>query len=1345
MQNGAGKGEVPNCPKCGASMRMRQARRGPYRGNYFYGCSRYPVCYEIVNIDQGRAARKKETEARATVEAEVAAEERKRKKHTEGTSLTERQTRQIQILRDRFLNITASNRSIKLNKLYDKWAFDLSILNTFGKDETNEVLESALRREKEIRLAPIILEDQEQQKISRKLTSLYRNISEIEKEKGLYDLNIGFPFMRGLTLEGKVIQAPILLVPVRLSKTSPKRGPIYWQLKQDTDQPISFNKILLMGLAKYNKVQVNEEIYDVEILDELYGKQNFIKWLAETLETFGLKCGIDAEAFDDEIDPLPEFTMKDVPLDLEPGKLRVHQCAVLGHFPQYSSSILNDYIHFLESSQEELEGVMPFLETDFLEEENEAPKVSSDYTSSGEPKDSETRTVDHRDERDNIFLLPSDSSQDRILISLSEEATRGLVVWGPPGTGKSQTIVNMIGDSLAKGKTVLVVCQKRAALDVVYDRLDTLGLSPFVCVVHHSRQDRKDLYRKLDSTLELLSGHEENPESFEALSDRIGEHTKKLNGVFHTLSKDNGSGWSLYDIYTDKRADVPTSIRISEWFRSLSMDALEKSAQKLSILQRRLREVGYENPWKIRKSFSGYGPQEKRRILGVLDRFLEDRKLPEAQSAIRLIAALNESPNPLTLARSEKLCKRNPLEVVRAAADYYGFKGLGKYFSSAFWRARGGFRRLTKRYREHSKKTENGPLKTFLTYIDEEHAKRFLASFRRGELALDEIERLRSSCDQDFEKLLLLDKDIEGLNQAETEFYKALSEASENSGGKSDADWSRVLITAVHEDWENGMSQREPVVSEILAGDVDHVREMFKEDLGQKFSQTAKWLTKRLKSNFSTFNRNNRKVITRLNNQVNKKRNRPSIRMLNDELLDKGYHQATVPCWLVSPETVSDIFPTIKGLFDLVIFDEASQCPVENALPSIYRGKKVVIAGDEKQLPPLDIFKSSDDVGEEEEKQFEALDSPSILNLAKSMAEYEFEKLEWHYRAEFEELINFSNHAFYHGMIRISPNTRTYLGSDTPPIEWLQVEGYWESRANEVEAKRVVVLIREALSNHDKPTVGVITFNTNQRDLIRDVIDQTASEDEEFRALIIENEELPTDQQVFVKNIENVQGDERELIIFSIGYAPDHPGGRVKQHFGSLNNLGGENRLNVAVSRAIKKIIVVASIHPSDLDVTQSQHDGPKLLKRYLEYAYAVGNNDLDRVRTILSDLSADIKVRKDLGALKFDSPFEEEVYEELTSRGYTVHPQVGQSGFKIDLAVVDPNDPSRYAVGIECDGAKFHSSITARERDVFRQKFLERRKWHIHRIWSTKWWHDRGRELKKLEILISGKEPDRL
>ena len=191
------------------------------------------------------------------------------------------------------------------------------------------------------------------------------------------------------------------------------------------------------------------------------------------------------------------------------------------------------------------------------------------------------------------------------------------------------------------------------------------------------------------------------------------------------------------------------------------------------------------------------------------------------------------------------------------------------------------------------------------------------------------------------------------------------------------------------------------------------------------------------------------------------------------------------------------------------------------------------------------------------------------------------------------------------------------------------------------------------------------------------------------------------------------------------------------QHFGSLNKLGGENRLNVAVSRAIEKIVVVSSIEPSDLDVSQSLHDGPKLFQKYLDYAKAVSNREISRVEHILLELSADTGLRQDGAQLNFDSPFEQEVYEELRGRGYDIHSQVGQSGFRIDLAIVDPDDPSRYVLGIECDGASFHSSESARERDVFRQKFLERRGWTIHRIWSTNWWHDKNKEIHRLQSRI--------
>jgi very-short-patch-repair endonuclease len=225
------------------------------------------------------------------------------------------------------------------------------------------------------------------------------------------------------------------------------------------------------------------------------------------------------------------------------------------------------------------------------------------------------------------------------------------------------------------------------------------------------------------------------------------------------------------------------------------------------------------------------------------------------------------------------------------------------------------------------------------------------------------------------------------------------------------------------------------------------------------------------------------------------------------------------------------------------------------------------------------------------------------------------------------------------------------------------------------------------------------------------------------------------EDSLFVKNIENVQGDQRDIIVFSIGYGPDSTG-RVRANFGALNREGGDNRLNVAVSRSKERIIVISSVDPADLSVANAKNRGPRLLKNYLEYARAVSARDEELRGSVLREVNPARDVsgpRK----IRFDSPFEEEVMNALQRQQLTVRTQVGVSGFRIDLAVVDPDDPTRYLLGIECDGAAYHSAPSARERDIYRQRFLESRGWHIHRIWSRNWWRNPHKEVEKVLRLV--------
>mgnify|MGYP000426195737 FL=1 len=225
------------------------------------------------------------------------------------------------------------------------------------------------------------------------------------------------------------------------------------------------------------------------------------------------------------------------------------------------------------------------------------------------------------------------------------------------------------------------------------------------------------------------------------------------------------------------------------------------------------------------------------------------------------------------------------------------------------------------------------------------------------------------------------------------------------------------------------------------------------------------------------------------------------------------------------------------------------------------------------------------------------------------------------------------------------------------------------------------------------------------------------------------------DQSLFIKNIENVQGDERDIIIFSIAYSKDIKTGRVANRFGMLNQDGGENRLNVAISRAKIKMYIIQSIEAEQLNIESTKNIGPKLFKQYLQYSRSISNGDKEESTSILNYLNIEKKGidNEDI----FDSPFEEEVCEKLRNKNYEVHTQIGDSGYRIDLAIYDVTTSS-YILGIECDGAMYHSSISARERDIFRQNFLESRGWIIHRIWSRKWWENQDKEIEKIEEKIS-------
>ena len=426
------------------------------------------------------------------------------------------------------------------------------------------------------------------------------------------------------------------------------------------------------------------------------------------------------------------------------------------------------------------------------------------------------------------------------------------------------------------------------------------------------------------------------------------------------------------------------------------------------------------------------------------------------------------------------------------------------------------------------------------------------------------------------------------------------------------------------------------------------------------------------------------------------------------------------PCFMMSPLSVSVFLEAKSYNFDMVIFDEASQVHTEDAIGAIMRGKQVIIVGDTQQLPPTSFFSTSlnddefDVDADETSADYEAGAYESILEEASTILPER--SLRWHYRSRHEHLIAFSNIKIYNGQLITFPSS-----VETSPdsgVEYIHVrDGVYDrsgKRNNIIEAKRVADLVYEHFMKYPKRSLGVVTFSEAQQNAVDAAIRQKRLQNPTFDKFFIEDAEEP----FFIKNLENVQGDERDTIIFSIGYAKDNKG-IMYMNFGPLSREGGYRRLNVAITRAKHNVKLVGSIVPTDIDLEKVSSEGVKMLRSYIEFAQQ-GIVALDK----------ELKYNYDL---TFDSPFEEAVYDFLQSKGYNVVTQVGCSGFRIDMAIKHPKHNGEFAIGIECDGATYHNSRTARERDRLRQTVLEDMGWTIYRIWSTDWIKDQKSEEEKL------------
>ena len=426
-----------------------------------------------------------------------------------------------------------------------------------------------------------------------------------------------------------------------------------------------------------------------------------------------------------------------------------------------------------------------------------------------------------------------------------------------------------------------------------------------------------------------------------------------------------------------------------------------------------------------------------------------------------------------------------------------------------------------------------------------------------------------------------------------------------------------------------------------------------------------------------------------------------------------GAIQALKPCFMMGPQAVAQYLAPGSIKFDLVIMDEASQLKPEEAIGSIARGGQLVVVGDPKQLPPTSFFSRMTQDGDGGEDQFTTTDAESILDVCSSHFR-PTRSLRWHYRSQHHSLIAFSNHSFYRGNLVIFPSPYGQGGKLGVRAVYL-ADAIYENQTNLREAKRVVDAVVEHIATRSNESLGIVTLNIKQRDLIAELLEERLKS---VRGADSYREHWATEgQSLFIKNLENVQGDERDAIIISTTFGKPQGSSAVRQNFGPISRQGGWRRLNVLFTRAKKSIALYTSLRPEDIVIDGTTPDGTKALRNYLEYA---------RTGSLPTIEETDREP---------DSDFEISVMEMLKMRGYEVTPQLGVSGYRIDIAVKHPESPGSYLAAIECDGATYHSALSVRDRDRIRQEILESLGWRgrIWRIWSTDWFRTPRQETEKL------------
>ena len=1061
---------------------------------------------------------------------------------------------------------------------------------------------------------------------------------------------------------------------------------------------------------------------------------------------------------------------------------------------------------------------------------------------------------------DLLTALPTDSSQ--LAAVASADAGQDFVVIGPPGTGKSQTIANLIVHFLGRGKTALFVSEKTAALEVVYRRLEQIGLQNFCLRLHSNKAGKAEVVKQLKAAFDLaapcISGNRDRQaKTLEDMRNRLNEVVEHLHAPYP-----NG---------LTPRDAMAVSVRHGEapacdfpWTGSKFHDEAKLGEMRGAVnsLAIQAREIADINPkdmalvaggewtplwekavWEAVKNLKNEAPdleESANDFCGRLGTEWTRHSLPSARALAELAELLVRARDPSLFFALATALRRDaawlgcweqsiPLlerrDELRAAlkdypadawrrvdADELG-SGLQRAIASGWlvrwWR----IFRLARRLRAIGRQGKPDPLREIP----------LLARWRKTG---DEVEGLGDALGGpspwrgmetalDVAREVFVDgKNIRELTRAvaapnrlsawRESLAALLNDGAEAVAPESDAGKAALAVAASHEklnkaartleykcgafphkifDDDDGLSRIQRM-ADALIKNRRHLRPWSEWlqarakaqglDLGELVSllESGKVAPKDANSVFegsycrwfathaliddpvlrfptaehqeaiSRFSKTDEEfeqttaehvrkrlgaALAGLDDQIRQRelntvrnlplRARRPVRRILREISTVLPH--LTPCLMMSPLSIAQYLPTDGMTFDAVIFDEASQITVWDAVGSIARGRQVIVAGDNKQMPPTSFFQRVDkdsDVSMDDEGDLESILDEMLASGVPTV------HLNWHYRSRRESLIAFSNRQYYDNRLVTFPSPDVQDNG----VELVPVNGGFYirggNRTNPAEAKAIVAECIRRITHDDESirgrSIGIVTFNSEQQRLIEDLLDRERRANSNIEwAFSGENGYEP----IFVKNLETVQGDERDVILFSVTYGPDQEG-KVTMNFGPLNREGGERRLNVALTRARWKLMVFSTLRADQIDTARTRAKAVSDLRLFLEYAEHGFSAFASEIRGSVGD---------------FESPFEEAVAAVLGEMGWEARPQIGVSVFRVDLGIVHPDFPGRYLAGVECDGATYHRSATARDRDRIREGMLTSLGWKLVRIWSTDWWYDRQKSAKKVDACL--------